>query len=335
MMALAMDQERQAADGGLGPLAGFHDYGAGEDDFEGAVVQGLGLEQKRIPAKYFYDARGSALFDEICELEEYYPTRTELDLLRTHAPEVADLAGPGIGLVEFGSGSSVKVRLLLDALRDPAVYVPVEISRTHLLQSAGELARDYPDLAVVPVCADYTRHFELPPLSAMRPRLGFFPGSTIGNFTRIEAAAFLGRAAVVLGPGAGLLIGADLEKDAALLHDAYNDAKGVTAAFNLNLLARINRELGGDFDPEAFRHHAPWNPARGCVEMHLVSTRRQTVTVAGRRFEFAEGESIHTEDSHKYSIPAFQEIARAGGWRPVRVWTDPRNLFSLHYLVAG
>ena len=211
----------------------------------------------------------------------------------------------------------------------------MEISRAHLLNAAAGLAEDYPALSVIPVCADYTRHFELPPISAMRPRLGFFPGSTIGNFTRIEAAAFLGRAAVVLGPGSGLLVGADLEKDEAILHAAYNDREGVTAAFNLNLLARINRELGGDFDLDGFRHHAPWNPARGCVEMHLVSRRAQRVSVAGRSFEFAEGESIHTEDSHKYTVQAFQELARAGGWRPERVWTDADNLFSLHYLVAG
>lgn len=331
MMTLAL----QSAGPGLGPLTGFHDYGAAEDDFMGDVLAGLALAQKRIAPKYFYDAPGSALFDRICELEEYYPTRTELGILHRHAGEIAEMAGPGVGLIEFGSGSSVKVRLLLDALADPAIYVPVEISRSHLLNAATGLAEDYPGLSVVPVCADYTRHFDLPPASALRPRLGFFPGSTIGNFTRIEAAAFLGRAAVVLGPGAGLLIGADLEKDEAILHAAYNDRDGVTAAFNLNLLTRINRELGGDFDLKAFRHHAPWNPARGCVEMHLVSTRRQSVTVAGQRFEFEDGESIHTEDSHKYSVAAFHELARAGGWRPEKVWTDDDNLFSLHYLIAG
>lgn len=331
MMTLAIDTDRP----GLGPLGGFHDYGAAEDDFMGDVLAGLAQTQKRISPKYFYDARGSALFDRICELEEYYPTRTELGILERHAPEIAGLAGPGVAVIEFGSGSSVKVRLLLDALKDPAIYVPVEISRGHLLNAANELAEDYPALSVIPVCADYTRHFELPPASALRPRLGFFPGSTIGNFTRIEAAAFLGRAAVVLGPGAGLLIGADLEKDEAILHAAYNDREDVTAAFNLNLLRRINRELEGDFDLDAFRHHAPWNPQRGCVEMHLVSRRQQSVTVAGRRFDFKEGESIHTEDSHKYTIEAFHELARAGGWRPERVWTDEADLFSLHYLVAG
>lgn len=330
MMTLAID----TASSGLGPLTGFHDYGAAEDDFLGDVLHGLAQTQKRISPKYFYDAEGSALFDRICELDEYYPTRTELGILRRHAGEIAQLAGPGVGLIEFGSGSSVKVRLLLDALQDPAIYVPVEISRSHLLNAATGLAKDYPDLSVIPVCADYTRHFELPPASALRPRLGFFPGSTIGNFTRIEAAAFLGRAAVVLGPGAGLLIGADLEKDEAILHAAYNDREGVTAAFNLNLLRRINRELNGDFDLAAFRHHALWNPERGCVEMHLVSLKRQMVTVAGRRFDFAEGESIHTEDSHKYTVEAFHDLARAGGWRVERVWTDADDLFSLHYLVA-
>lgn len=323
------------AAGGLGPLVGLHDYGTAEDDFEGDVLRGLSQKQKRIPPKYFYDKRGSELFDAICELEEYYPTRTETGLLRRHSSEIGKLAGSHVSLIELGSGSSVKVRLLLDAAEGIEVYVPVEISRRHLIEAASSLAHDYPAIAVIPVCADYTRHFDLPPVTAGRRRLGFFPGSTIGNFTRIEAAGFLGRTAVLLGPGSGLLIGADLEKDPAVLEAAYNDNQGVTAAFNLNLLTRINRELGGDFDLNGFRHHAPWNPARGCVEMHLVSLRRQTATVAGQSFTFVEGETIHTEDSHKYTVEAFHDLARAAGWRAERTWIDDDRLFSLHYLVTG
>ena len=265
----------------LGPLDGFHDFGDGGDGFLEAVVAGLSQPRKTLPCKYFYDARGSRLFDAICTLKEYYPTRTETGLLHDRCGEIAALAGPGVNLVEFGSGSSTKVRIVLDALDRPAAYVPVDISRDHLLASARLLAADYPALAVIPVCADYTAHFDLPERALAGPRLGFFPGSTIGNFTPDAAVAFLAQAAGSLGAGAGLLIGADLKKDVRILHAAYDDARGVTAAFNMNLLVRINRELGGNFDLDAFAHEARWNPADGRIEMHLVSRRRQAITVRG------------------------------------------------------
>lgn len=316
-------------------LDGFHDYGSKEEDFLAAVLDGLARPQKRIPAKYFYDARGSRLFDQICELDEYYPTRTELALLRARAGDVAAMAGAGVSLIEFGAGSAVKAQLLLDALDHPTAYVPIDISREHLLASAHNLAERYPNVAVIPVCADYTRAFDLPATALAGPRLGFYPGSTIGNFTRLEAAGFLGRVAMLLGAGSGLLIGVDLKKDEPILHAAYNDKAGVTAAFNLNLLTRMNRELGTDIDLDSFAHRAIYNAARGCVEMHLVSRLGQSIDVAGERFAFEDGETIHTEDSHKYGIEEFADLACASGWTPQRHWTDPDHLFSLHYLVAG
>ncbi len=318
----------------LGPLDGFHDYADHHDAFLGAVLDGLGRGQRTLPCKYFYDAYGSRLFDRICELDEYYVTRTELSLLETVAPAIAGRAGPRIGLVEFGSGSSVKVRLLLDTLNAPAAYVPVDISREHLLISARGLAADYPALAVVPVCADYTQPFALPELTGAAGRLGFFPGSTIGNFDPAAAATFLAGLRAALEPGSGLVVGADLAKDPAVLCAAYDDAEGVTAAFNLNLLRRINRELGADFDLSGFTHEARWNAADSRIEMHLVSRRAQTVSVAGRRFPFAVGESIHTENSYKYSIDSFQALAARAGWTPAEAWTDPGRLFSVHYLEA-
>ena len=320
--------------GTLGGLNGFHDFGSVRDDFRADVLAGLARPQKRIAAKYFYDARGSELFERICDLPEYYPTRTEIALLRRHSAEIAALAGEDAALVEFGSGADVKARLVLDALARPTAYVPIDISREHLIASAQALAGSYPDVAVIPLCADYTRAFDLPAVAKAGRRLGFFPGSTIGNFRPIEAAAFLGRAAVTLGAGSGLLIGVDLKKDSALLQAAYDDAQGVTAAFNKNLLTRINSELGGDIDVESFEHRAFYNDQRGCIEMHLVSRVAQAVTVAGEAFRFAAGESIHTEDSHKYDPEDFRDLAEAGGWQPRRCWVDDERLFSLHYLVA-
>jgi len=319
----------------LGPLAGFHDLGHDVEDFRQVVLEGLSRPRKRIPAKYFYDAAGSRLFDQICELPEYYPTRTEIALLTESREAIAGLAGPRASLLEFGSGSSVKVRILLDALDRPAAYLPIDISRDHLLGAARSLAADYPGLAVTPVCADYARGFALPK-GVERPRqIGFFPGSTIGNFTPAEAEAFLRRGLMLLGPDSGLLIGVDLVKEPAILHAAYNDAAGVTAAFNRNLLARINRELGAAIDPAAFDHHAPYNARRACIEMHLVSRRQQTLEIAGTAFGFAEGESIHTEDSHKFTLEGFQGLARKAGWNPVHAWVDRDQLFSIHYLRPG
>jgi len=319
----------------LGPLGDFHDYADHRDAFLGAVLDGLGRSRKTLPCKYFYDAYGSRLFDRICTLDEYYVTRTELALLREIAPAIAGRAGPGAGLVEFGSGSSVKVRLLLDALAAPAAYVPVDISREHLLISARGLAADYPDLTVVPVCADYMQPFALPDLDGAAARLGFFPGSTIGNFDPAAAVPFLTGLREALGPGSALVVGADLAKDPAVLCAAYDDAEGVTAAFNLNLLRRINRELGADFDLSGFAHEARWNAAASRIEMHLVSRRVQAVTVAGRRFAFAAGESIHTENSYKYTIDGFQGLAARAGWTPVDAWADPDRLFSVHYLATA
>ena len=302
------------------------------DTFLSDVLDGLSREHKSLPCKYFYDRRGSALFDAICELEEYYPTRTETAILRRHAAAFAELAGPGAAVVELGSGSSVKVRILLDALENPAAYVPVDISREHLLASAARLAGDYPELTVVPVAADYVQGFPLPPVAAPERILAFFPGSTIGNFDPDEATAFLGRLADRLGRGSRLLIGVDLKKRRDVLEAAYNDARGVTAAFNLNLLVRINQELGGNFDLDGFTHHAFYDEALGRIEMHLVSRRAQTAAVGCRTFRFHAGETIHTENSWKYALPEFECLARGAGWQTVRTWTDDSNLFGVLWL---
>ncbi|HEY0832657.1 MAG TPA: L-histidine N(alpha)-methyltransferase [Azospirillum sp.] len=307
-----------------------HPVMAGE--FLADVVEGLRQPRKTLPSKYFYDARGSALFDAICELEEYYPTRTETALLARRAADIAAFAGPDAAVVELGSGSSVKVRLLLDALDRPALYVPVDISREHLLASAARLAGDYPGLTVVPVAADYARDFALPCALVPERTLAFFPGSTIGNFTPQEAAAFLARLGRRLGRGSRLLVGVDLKKDRTVLEAAYDDARGVTAAFNLNLLARINRELGGTFDLGGFRHRAFYDDTLGRIEMHLESVRPQAAAVGGHRFRFAVGETIHTEISCKYTVPGFQRLAGGAGWRALDAWTDGDGLFSIHAL---
>ncbi|MGQ9368107.1 L-histidine N(alpha)-methyltransferase [Azospirillum sp. ST 5-10] len=297
------------------------------------VLDGLARPHKALPSKYFYDRRGSALFDAICELEEYYPTRTEMALLRRHAADVAAFAGPAATVVELGSGSSVKVRLLLDALEAPAAYVPVDISHDHMVAAAARLAEDYPGLAVTPVTADYAAGFTLPGGVAPQRTLAFFPGSTIGNFTPPEAGAFLERLGRRLGAGSRLVIGVDRRKDRAVLEAAYDDARGVTAAFNLNLLARINRELDGTFDLDGFAHRAVYDEERGRIEMHLVSRRAQTATVAGQPVRFAAGESILTEISCKYAVHEFRALAEAAGWRTCCVWTDAQALFAVYALV--
>jgi dimethylhistidine N-methyltransferase len=313
-----------------------HDLEPTLEEFRDSVLDGLAGTPKTLPCKFFYDEEGSRLFDRICELPEYYPTRTECALLATRAEEIAALAGPGVELVEFGSGAGLKVRLLLDALRDPAVYVPVDIARDHLMAAAGSLAHDFPGLRVAPICADYTNAFALPALPGIRPErtLGFFPGSTIGNFTPAEATDFLRRAARLLGHGSMMIVGVDLPKDPAILHAAYDDKAGVTAAFNRNLLHRINRELGADFDVDAFGHEARWNAPASRVEMHLVSRTRQTVRVASRSFDFQPAESIHTESSHKYGIEVFAGLAGRAGYARLATWTDPAALFSIHILQA-
>ena len=305
--------------------------------FRDDVFEGLSREQKELPCKYFYDDRGSELFNTICGLDEYYPTRTETALLQAHGREMADLIGPGVCLIEFGCGSLLKTRLLLDALRSPAAFVPIDISADHLLQSAAALAADYPNLEVLPVVADFTRPVKLPDKArkASENRIGFFPGSTIGNFDHAGAADFLATVADMVGSGGALLIGVDLKKDEDILVRAYDDAQGVTAAFNRNVLERINRELGGCFDIETFRHRALYNGAEGRIEMHLVSEKDQTVTVHDRDFTFTKGETIHTENSCKYHVEEFSSLAAGAGFRSARTWVDGDGLFSLHYLTLG
>lgn len=303
-------------------------------EFRDAVLAGLGERQKTLPCKFFYDAEGSRLFDQICELPEYYPTRTELKLLDDRAAEIAGLIGPRARLVEFGSGAGVKIRLLLHALDRPAAYVPVDISREHLMMAAADLARDFPALQIAPICADYTKPFALPALAGQAPDItvGFFPGSTIGNFTPGEARGFLSRARKLLGPGSAMLVGVDLRKAEDILVPAYDDAAGVTAAFNLNLLVRINRELDGTFDLEQFAHEARWNDALGRVEMHLVSRCDQEIRIGAARIAFRAGETIHTENSHKYTLDQFRQLAVEAGYRPRAAWTDAAGLFSVHML---
>jgi dimethylhistidine N-methyltransferase len=310
----------------------FHDLHPTPADMRAEVLAGLALPQKRISPKFFYDAEGSRLFDAICTLPEYYPTRTEIAILRSHGADMAARLGRDALLIELGSGSSLKIRTLLSALR-PAVYMPVDISKAHLMQSAEALAAAFPGLEVHAVCADYSTAFVLPVDHHDHPRAAFFPGSSVGNFEPDAAARFLARVGQVLGPGGRLLIGVDLIKDKRRLEAAYNDADGVTAAFNLNLLARINRELGADFDLDAFRHDAFYNEALNRIEMHLVSTRAQRVQLAGQGIDFAEGESIHTECSYKYRIDAFHALAAEAGFGAEQVWTDAEALFSVHCLV--
>lgn len=296
------------------------------------VLSGLGTSPKALSPKYFYDARGSRLFEAICELPEYYPTRTELALTRDCAGEIAAATGGGSLLIEFGSGAGIKTGLLLRALR-PAAYVPVDIAMDALKESANRLAAEFPELPVIAVCADYMRPLEVPALAGMAaPRLIYFPGSTIGNLTPAEALVFLRRARKFAGRNGAMLVGVDLKKDPQRLHAAYNDAQGVTAEFNLNLLRRINRELAADFDLDCFRHIAYYNAVAGRIEMHLESVCAQTVTVSGRSFAFAAGERLHTENSCKYSVAEFQRLAQSAGYRTEAVWVDAEDLFSLHLL---
>lgn len=303
-------------------------------DFRQAVLQGLSRRPRAIPCKYLYDAEGSDLFDRITELDEYYPTRTEIALLEQAGPDIADRVGPGARVVEFGCGSMRKTRLLLAALNQPAAYVAIDVAREPLLLGARRLSALYPDMAVVPLVADFTRPLALPPDQAEGgPVLGFFPGSTIGNMHPTEARTFLRRAGRVVGPGGRLLVGVDLIKDAALLDAAYDDAQGVTAAFIRNLLHRANRELAADFDVAGFDHRAWWNAREGRVEIHLVAARRQQVEIDGHRFAFRRGDVIHVEDCYKYSVEQFRWLARLGGFEPEAVWTDAARLFSLHLLV--
>lgn len=298
------------------------------------VIEGLSQHPKRLSPKYFYDAAGSELFEQITLLPEYYPTRTELGILRERAGEIASIVPQGAALVEFGAGATTKVRLLLDECAF-GTYVPVDISGDFLKAQADALRKDFPDLHVYPVAADFTAPFALPDAVRDIPKVGFFPGSTLGNFEPHEASSFLRSAREILGQGAQMVIGVDLEKDDRVLYDAYNDAAGVTARFNLNVLVRINRELGGNFDTSAFIHRAIYNRERHRIEMHLIGRKTQTARVLGRSFSFRPGESIHTESSYKYSLDRFIALARGSGWTVRKSWTDAAGMFSVHALVAS
>ncbi len=303
--------------------------------FRRDVIKGLNREQKTLPCKYLYDARGSRLFDEICEVPEYYLTRTELAIMDEEAHNIASEIGPEAVLIEYGSGSSLKTRMLLDALDDPVAYVPVDISQTHLSQSAAAIAEEYPAINVVPVCADFTKPFELPyELSHYDRRVVYFPGSTIGNLTPRRTCKLLRQIRDLTGDAGGLLVGFDLQKDRDLLEAAYDDAAGVTSEFSLNLLQRINRELSGDFELDQFRHQATYNDVAGRIEIELVSQCEQSVEVSGRSFTFDAGESILTEYSHKYTVEGLQSLAARSDFGVSRVWTDDRNWFGVAYLTA-
>ncbi|RYF81569.1 MAG: L-histidine N(alpha)-methyltransferase [Comamonadaceae bacterium] len=307
---------------------------AARQSFARDLAAAFDTQPRHISPKYFYDVEGSRLFDQICALPEYYPTRTELGILRQRAGEIAKHIGPNAEIVEFGAGSLHKVRLLLDALASPQGYLPIDISGEHMAAAAAQLRAERPTLAVQPMVADYTQLFALPEPAPGTRRVGFFPGSTLGNFDPQEALSFLTRAAQML-RGGGLLLGVDLVKDPALLHAAYNDSQGVTAAFNRNLLVRANAELGCDFDVTGFAHSAFYNAPLARVEMHLQSLRTQTVHLGGVGWRFEEGETLHTENSHKFTIEGLRALALRAGFGIGPVWTDPDRLFSVHWLPAA
>jgi dimethylhistidine N-methyltransferase len=315
-------------------MVSFHGASVPPDNFLEDVVAGLSLARKQLPPKYFYDAAGSQLFERICELPEYYPTRAETELTRACLDTIAAFAGDGCELIEYGSGASTKTRILIERLR-PAVYVPIDISESALKLAGAALAAEFRWLNIHAVVGDFGRPLTLPAFDGKHGRkLVYFPGSTIGNLTQEEALSFLHMTRGLVGPDGAMLVGVDLKKDANVLHAAYNDAQGVTAAFNLNLLHRINRELGGDFDVSKFSHYAFYNPHAGRIEMHLVSLVQQTVNIGRYRFSFDAGASIHTENSCKYSIDEFRALAAEAGFIGKQVWLDSRGLFSLHGLTA-
>jgi len=309
----------------------FHDYQPQLAEFGVEVLHGMQQQPRAIPPKFFYDQTGSEIFDAICETDEYYVTRTESQILERYREDIAQHIGTGCLLIEPGSGSSQKVRILLDALK-PHAYLPMDISRDYLQLVAQELANDYPWLDVHAACIDFTAPIDLPIAPRNSRKVAFFPGSSIGNFEPSQAKCFLQNIANMVKPDGGLLIGVDLKKDPQLLHAAYNDANGSTAAFNLNLLSRINRELNGNFDIDAFSHHAFYNEHKGRVEMHLRCEQHQHISIDSQQFKMSPGESIHTESSYKYHIDEFQQLAQQAGFRPVKVWTDEAQLFSVHFL---
>ena len=295
------------------------------------VLEGLGKTQKTLPSKYFYDKRGAELFEHICELDEYYPTRTELSIMKNNIGDIAGQLGSGIQLIELGSGSSLKTRLLLDHLPNLHSYVPVDISNDFLSSAAEQLQSEYPNLEINPVSADYTKPFDLPDTNEGIRRIAYYPGSTIGNFTKDEAGDFIALISELIGKNGGLLIGFDLIKDRETLIAAYDDEKGITAQFNKNILTRINRELDANFNPDAFDHKATFNEEKSRIEMHLVSQKDQTVYVMGSKITIAEGETIHTENSHKYSPESFREITQPH-FRTEKTWTDENELFAVQFL---
>ncbi len=311
-----------------------HPFDERTSAFARDVLADLSQTPKRLSPKYFYDAAGSELFEQITLLPEYYPTRTELKILRDRGSDIAAMIPNGAALVEFGAGATTKARLLLNACEFGA-YVPVDISGDFLNAQARELREDFPALGVYPVTADFTVPFALPDAITAMPKVGFFPGSTLGNFEPHEACRFLRSARAILGDGAQMIIGVDLEKDERVLHAAYNDAAGVTARFNLNMLVRINGDLGGNFDLSSFVHRAIYNRERHRIEMHLISRKAQTVRILGRSFAFRTGETIHTESSYKYSLDRFTALARGSGWKPLVSWTDANRMFSVHALAAA
>jgi len=314
------------------------DHHPATDNVLQEVLDGLSRTPPQLPAKLFYDEVGSKLFDRITELDAYYPMRTETAIMEAHGAEMAAAIGPAAMVVEYGAGSSVKTRILLDHLDDPVAYVPIDISRDHLMLSAGQLADNYPGIEVLPVCADYEQPIELPETSRpVSEHVVYFPGSTIGNFHHDDARHFLDRAAHLSARShdGALLIGVDLQKDSRVLHNAYNDEEGVTAEFNLNMLTHINRMFGADFDTDRFRHVAFYNDVDGRIEMHLESLTRQTVAIAGQSFSFGEGDRIWTESSYKYTVEGFAELAASAGYQPEAVWKDPANLFSVQYYTVS
>lgn len=313
----------------------FHNIAPSWREFYTDVVHGLAQPQKEISSKYLYDEQGSHCFDAICESQDYYPTRTEIGIMQQHMNDIAERLGENSLLVEYGSGNSAKSRILLDGMKHVSAYVPVDISETHLRQAACALSKEYPDLEILPVCADYTRYFHLPTPEHHVSRCNvYYPGSTIGNYHPDQALHLLQHIALVCGSGGGLLIGVDLKKDPQVLHRAYNDHDGATAAFNLNLLSRINRELGATFPIEQFAHYAFYNPPPGRVEMHIVSLTAQDVRIGNTTIPFTVGETIWTESSYKYTLPEFIRLAHAAGFDSIDAWTDENHLFSIHYLRA-
>ncbi len=313
-----------------------YNFPATTSSFRDDVLRGFAAAQKALPPKYFYDARGSELFEAICDLPEYYPTRTEMAIMRDHGEAMAKALGPRCELIELGSGASVKTRILIEHL-NPLIYVPIDISESALQGATAALAERFPWLNIASVCGDFTRPMQLPEFStlAIRRKVLYFPGSTIGNFTPEESLAFLRLTRLMVGKGGALLIGVDTKKAKPILDAAYDDSQGVTAAFNLNLLTRINRELSADFLLDQFRHKAFYDEAKGRIEMHLESLRAQTVHVDGKSFEFRAGETIHTENSCKYTVDEFRSMGRAAGFKPDKVWVDSERMFSVHAMSAG